>query len=138
MARKDFYHNTVRNALLKDGWTITHEPINLSFLNTRLEIDLGAERLEVVRGTVKIAVEVKNFREESTPVNEFHKSIGQVLNYMDILSRKEPSRTVYLAVSKQAYATVFSNPLVKNFVSRLSIKLVVFNTITETITKWDA
>jgi hypothetical protein len=28
---KDVYHNAVRNALLKDGWTIPHDPYTLSF-----------------------------------------------------------------------------------------------------------
>lgn len=26
---KDLYHNAVRNALIKDGWTITHDPLRL-------------------------------------------------------------------------------------------------------------
>ncbi|MBM4256452.1 MAG: hypothetical protein FJ147_11235 [Deltaproteobacteria bacterium] len=30
MPAKDISHNTVRNALLKDGWVITHDPLHLS------------------------------------------------------------------------------------------------------------
>ena len=26
MPRRDLYHDTVRNALIKDGWTIAHDP----------------------------------------------------------------------------------------------------------------
>lgn len=29
MPRRDLYHDTVRNALIKDGWTITHDPLIL-------------------------------------------------------------------------------------------------------------
>jgi hypothetical protein len=31
MPAKDFYHETVKNALLKDGWQITHDPLRLSW-----------------------------------------------------------------------------------------------------------
>ncbi len=28
MPAQDLYHNIVKNALLKDGWTITHDPFH--------------------------------------------------------------------------------------------------------------
>ena len=28
MPAKDIYHDTVKNALIKDGWTITHDPLH--------------------------------------------------------------------------------------------------------------
>ncbi len=30
MSAKDFYHDTVKNALIKDGWNITDDPLILS------------------------------------------------------------------------------------------------------------
>jgi hypothetical protein len=27
MLTKDIYHDTVKRALIKDGWTITHDPL---------------------------------------------------------------------------------------------------------------
>jgi hypothetical protein len=29
MPAKDIYHDTVKNALVKDGWTITHDPLRI-------------------------------------------------------------------------------------------------------------
>ena len=29
MPARDIYHDCVRNALKKDGWTITHDPLTL-------------------------------------------------------------------------------------------------------------
>ncbi len=29
MPARDFYHDAVKNALTKDGWTITHDPLTL-------------------------------------------------------------------------------------------------------------
>lgn len=31
MPQYDLYHNEVKNALLKDGWTITDDPYNLEY-----------------------------------------------------------------------------------------------------------
>ncbi len=42
---KDLYHETVKKALIKDGWTITDDPLRLPYGNTDVEIDLGAEKL---------------------------------------------------------------------------------------------
>ena len=43
---KDIYHQHVKEALIKDGWTISHDPYYLDIDNPApLEIDLGAEKL---------------------------------------------------------------------------------------------
>jgi hypothetical protein len=44
MPAKDFYHDTVVEALKADGWTITDDPLYLSSGNRDLWVDLGAER----------------------------------------------------------------------------------------------
>ena len=31
MPQRDIYHDTVKNALIKDGWTIMHDPLVLPF-----------------------------------------------------------------------------------------------------------
>lgn len=55
MAR-DIIHEIVKRALMKDGWTITHDPYLLK-IKPNQEIDLGAEKLIVAeRGADKIAV----------------------------------------------------------------------------------
>lgn len=63
MPARDIYHNTVKNALIKDGWTITHDPLSLKLRKgKRLFVDLGAERLIAAeKDTQKIAVEIKSF-----------------------------------------------------------------------------
>ena len=44
MPAKDIYHNTVRTALEKDGWTITNDPLPLKIGKRTLSVDLGAEK----------------------------------------------------------------------------------------------
>ncbi len=63
MPARDLYHDTVKNALVKDGWTITHDPLTLEVASTRLFVDLGAEQvIGAEKGLRKIAVEIKTFR----------------------------------------------------------------------------
>ena len=62
MPARDLYHNIVKRALIKDGWTITHDPYTLSFGQKDVFVALGAERpIAAEKGDEKIAVEVKTF-----------------------------------------------------------------------------
>ena len=62
MPAKDIYHETVKNALIKDGWTITHDPLVLRWGTTDVYVDLGAEQLLAAeKNEQKIAVEIKSF-----------------------------------------------------------------------------
>ncbi len=42
---KDIYHNQVKNALVKDGWHITHDPLFVQFGGVDVYVDLGAEKI---------------------------------------------------------------------------------------------
>jgi len=44
MTAKDIFHDAVSIALQKDGWTITHDPLFIRFDESKLYIDLGAEK----------------------------------------------------------------------------------------------
>lgn len=62
MPAKDIYHQTVRNALVKDGWTITHDPCRIDYGQRDVYVDLGAKRiLGAEKKGDRIAVEIKSF-----------------------------------------------------------------------------
>jgi hypothetical protein len=67
MPAKDIYHNTVKASLVRDGWTITHDPFRIRLARGKnLFVGLGAERLiGAERDMEKIAVEVKSFTRAS-------------------------------------------------------------------------
>lgn len=66
MPAKDIYHDQVKQALERDGWTITHDPLTLPWGRTSVQIDLGAERLVAAeKDGAKIAVEIKSFLSRS-------------------------------------------------------------------------
>ena len=66
MAVQDTIHNEVKNALIKDGWTITHDPYVIKYEEVVLFADLGAERvIGAERNGSKIVVEVKSVMDPS-------------------------------------------------------------------------
>ncbi|WP_306459832.1 element excision factor XisH family protein [Dolichospermum heterosporum] len=57
MPAKDLFHNTVKTALTKDGWTITDEHLFIQVEDIDFYIDLTAERILAAEKTgKKIAV----------------------------------------------------------------------------------
>lgn len=137
MSAKDSFHNTVRSALEKDGWTITNEPLFLQpSQRAKMKIDLGAEKLiSAEKGASRIAVEVKSFVGLST-ISEFHTAVGQCFNYKIALEKLEPERVLYLAVPTDIYHNFFTDSFVQEVVERLQIKLLVFGVEKQEIALW--
>jgi hypothetical protein len=62
MSARDLFHEAVKQALIKDGWTITSDPLVIRIDRVKLEIDLAAEKVFAAeKDGQKIAVEVKSF-----------------------------------------------------------------------------
>ena len=62
MPKRDVYHYEIRRAIEKDGWTVTNDPMQITWEEKDYSPDLGAERIIAAqRGTEKIAVEIKSF-----------------------------------------------------------------------------
>ena len=62
MPAKDQFHEAVKNALVKEGSTITDDPLFLKFGEVDMYVDLGAEKvISAWKDGEKIAVEVKSF-----------------------------------------------------------------------------
>ena len=137
MSAKDIFHDTVRSALEKDGWTITHDPLFIKVSSKiKVQIDLGAEKiLSAERGMHKIAVEVKSFVGLSA-VSEFHTAVGQFLNYRVALETIESERVLYLAVPTDIYQDFFTDSFIQTVLERYKIKMLVFNVKGQEITLW--
>ncbi|MBJ7901216.1 MAG: fatty-acid oxidation protein subunit alpha [Cyanobacteria bacterium RI_101] len=136
MSRKDRFHQAVRNALEKEGWMITHDPLLLKVGTLRLQADLGAEKLIAAqKGSQKIAVEVKSFLRASK-ITDFYQAIGQFLPYKVALKRVEPDRVIYLAIPSATYETLFEEILIQDLLEEYPIKLIIYNADQEEIQLW--
>ncbi len=132
----DAYHEVVKRALEKDGWTITDDPLELQYKDMRLFGDLGAEKtLGAQKGDRKIAVEIKVFGGLS-PASELQKAKGQYDWYQFCLEALEPDRKLYLAVPVQVWGTFFQRPSVGDFVNASQLSLLIFDAQIEEITQW--
>ncbi len=134
---KDLFHNQVKAALTKDNWLITHDPFELRISEAiKLQIDLGAENtLAAQRNLEKIAVEIKSFVADSD-ISEFHRALGQYLNYAQALEDKEPDRLLYLAVPSETYNDFFQLPFIQKSLKRHGINLIIYDPIQEQIKQW--
>ncbi|MCI0693676.1 XisH family protein [candidate division KSB1 bacterium] len=136
MSARDIYHDCVKNALIKDGWTITHDPLILKWGLKDLYIDLGAEQLLAAEKTgQKIAVEIKSFVSPSE-VEDLKNAVGQFILYHDILTRTEPDRVLYTAIREAVFVDVFKEPIGEVLLENQRIRLIVFDPQTEVIVKW--
>jgi XisH protein len=136
MSAKDKFHQAVKNALIKDKWIITHDPLPLDFDNARIEVYLGAERLIAAEKNLeKIAVEVKSFLAAST-IYEFHLAVGQCFSYHIALQEQQPERQLYLAVPIFIYQGFFSRPFAQKTIKSAEINLIIYDPVEEVISQW--
>jgi hypothetical protein len=135
---KNIYHDAVVRALTADGWTITHDPLSLSYGGRDLWVDLGAERVTIgaERGGEKIAVEIQSFLSPS-PVRDLQEAVGQYEVYRAVLSEREPDRRLYLAVPHRVWESLLSEEFGQLIVTRLGLRLVVFDENDEKVTRWE-
>lgn len=137
MPAKNLYHDNVIRALIADGWTITHDPLTLSFGGKDLFVDLGAERAAVAaeKEGRRIAVEVQSFLSPS-PVSDLQQAVGQYEMYRALLWESEPERLPYLAVPRRVHEGLLSERFGQMIVARLRLRVLVFDEHTERILQW--
>jgi hypothetical protein len=136
MPARDRFHEAAKCALIQDGWTITHDPLQLWYLKKDLYVDLGAEQiLAAEKGLRRIAVEVKSFVGPSD-MADLEMAMGQFIVYESILSEMYPDRTLYLAVRGKTFRDVFEEPVGDLLLKRSSLRLLVFDEDAEAILRW--
>lgn len=138
MPARDLFREAVRTALIKDGWTITHDPFRIPFGERTVYVDLAAERvIAAERGEERITVEVKTFLGPSE-LHEFHAAVGQYASYRTVLMRVEPERQLFLAVPKGVMEGLFQEPIARLVLQDLTISVLAYDPDQEVITAWKA
>jgi hypothetical protein len=136
MPKLDIIHNAVKNAPIKDGWTITHDPFIIEYKELTLYADLAAERpIAAERAGCKIVVEVKSFVGASK-IQDLKIGLGQYEIYVSLLEITDPKRKLYIAISEKVYDDFFTLESIQVIINRLQVPLIVVNPETEEIVKW--
>ena len=136
MSARDRYHECVKTALIKDGWIITHDPLRLTWGAKDMYVDLGAEQLLAAeKGERRIAVEIKSFL-GSSEMDDLEKALGQFVLYRSVLAKREPDRTLFLAVTDLVLRDLFDEPIGQLIVNDESVRILGFDPKAEVITRW--
>lgn len=136
MPKLDIIHNAVKNALIKNGWLVTDDPYVIQYRRTVLYADLGAERpIAVERNGQKLVVEVKSFVGASK-IQDLKKALGQYDIYRYLLEEIAPDRKLYVAVSKVAYNTFFTQDVTQLILNKYRLPVIVVDIEMEEILQW--
>lgn len=136
MAARDLYHVPVKRSLIKEGWTITHDPLHLKWGRKDMYIDLaGSQMISAQKGLCKIAVEIKTFGGRSE-IDDLEKALGQYILYFDVLAELEPDRLLYLALPTWVYTNLFEEPIGALLLQNKRLRLIVFDPLKEVIEQW--
>jgi hypothetical protein len=136
VSAKDAFHNAVKQALQKEQWIITDDPLKFKFGNVNFQVDLGTEQLLAAeRSGEKIAIEIKSFLNPSA-ITDFYSALGQFLSYRLALESVEPNRTLYLAVPLDTYRTFFQYEFTQTAIQRYQVLIIVHNPANEVIVQW--
>ena len=135
MAR-DKIHGAIKQALIKDGWTITHDPYHLTYEDDTVYVDLAAEQpFTAEKDHKKILVEIKSFISRS-PFRDFQQALGQCTLYQSWLLFTQSEYQLYLAVSTAAHQRIFSRKSIEDVRQRFNIPLIVVDITTEEVSSW--
>lgn len=132
MPAKDRYHDTVKRALIKDGWNIIEEQVKPNCGARRLWIDLLAGKSD--RNLVLI--EVKGFESSPSAVEELANAVGQYIIYQAALAARNQVVPLFLAIPNVAFFGILSEVLGQQVRQHTGIHLLVFDPIEEKVIEW--
>lgn len=144
MPVKDLYHDMVRDALRKDGWRITHNP--LPFPRRRkaaaapAPVPDDAEEewlLAAEKDERKIAVAVKSFVGRSDP-ESLARELAHLARCRARLYTTALARPLYLAIRRATYEACFATQEEAQAAMPPSVLLLVFDPRTAEIVHWGA
>ncbi|MEB3189289.1 MAG: XisH family protein [Snowella sp.] len=120
MPAKDIYHDTVKNALIKDGWRILADSYFLQYEDAQLYADILAEKtLLAEQNNRTIVVEIKSFVNPS-PMRDFELALGQYQDmvYRDVLDLSQKHYDIYLAIKDTVFESFFQRKSIQAIVKR--------------------
>jgi hypothetical protein len=134
--RKDRIHEAIRNALVKDGWTITDDPYRIEYEDADVYADLRVEKGADGEPRRRVLViEIKEFTGPS-PMNRLEEALGQYQVYRSYLRQTAPDEQLYLAVDKPSYDVLFSRRSFQRIVMDYALALLIVDVLREEVAEW--
>lgn len=130
---KDYYHDTVIQALRRDGWRVTDEQVPVLVGDRRLWIDIRARHDEAA---LVIFVEVKGLENQPSPVEYLAGVLGKYMLYrasLDALGVVDP---LFLAVPVDAYTGILSEAIGQLSVEIGRLSLLIFDPSHAEVVAW--
>jgi len=136
MPRKDRIHEAVKNALVKDGWTITDDPFRILYEDADVFADLRVERIQGENGLKRaLVIEIKMFLTGSVIYN-LEVAVGQYTTYRSLLKAVAPEHELYLAIADTVYQSQFQRKSFQLIVQDNQVALLVVNVEDEEVVAW--
>jgi len=136
MPARDIYHDAVKSALIRAGWSIFADPYRIRYKEIDLYADLAADRpIAAERGGQKIVVEIKSFVGRSF-MTDLHLAVGQYKIYETLLAQTEPDYKLYLAIDDITYDNFFRREGIEFLVRSNQINVFVVNIDEQEIVQW--
>ena len=135
MAR-DLIHYAIKNALTKDGWKVTDDPLSISSDETRFYIDLAANKFVTAeKRDERIAIEIKSFNYVSI-LEPFYCALGKYIVYQKALKEARSTRKLFLGIANKTYFRLRQIPIFLRILEQSEVSLIIVNTQSEKIVKW--
>jgi hypothetical protein len=138
MPAKDLYHDVVVQALIVDGWTITDDPLYLTYggSTARRKSKVKSQKSKVLWN--QVFRDFKWFKSflSLSPIRDLHEAVGKYDVYRTLLLELEPERLLYLAISKRVYEGLFSERFGQLILNRIQIRLIIFDEKQARIVQW--
>ena len=136
MGAKDTFHVQVRDALIAEGWIITHDPYRLTIGRRKAFIDLAAEMpIAAEKEGRRIAVEVKSFLGTSA-LDDLENALGQFGVYRAILQLREPDRTLYLAIPNSTRELFLEEKDFRYILRQFEARLIIYDPLEKEVLEW--
>lgn len=136
MPAKDVYHDAVKNALIKDGWSILADPYKIKYKDAELFADLAVEKpIAAEQNGRRIVVEIKSFLSAS-PMRDFELALGQYILYRNLINLTEPEYQIYLAIKDSIYENFFNRDSIQDITKINKLLLIVVEMEQEEILQW--
>jgi hypothetical protein len=136
MPRRDQIHEAVKNALVKDGWTITDDPFRIAYEDADVYADLRIVKTEAGALLQRaLIIEIKGFTGAS-PLHSLENALGQYELYRIYLRNIAPEEKLYLAISTTTYEEQFTRPAFSIILQEKGLPLLVVDTEHEEVVQW--